>query len=446
MKIVIAGAGEVGTYLAKMLVREDHDIVVIDNNDKRLRATELDMDILTISGSCTSIKTLIEAGVANADLFISVSVTEEINTVSAILAKKLGARKTIARINSMEYLEPKYKHYLLGLGIDKLIYPEFIAAKEVNGLIKQTGTSEIFDFSGGKLTLFVVKLDADAPIINKTLIEADEMTKSTDFRVVAISRDEKTLIPKGDDVLRINDLVYVITNPTGIKSILKYAGKKKLEIADVMIMGGSRIGRMVAKRMQSHLNIKMIDIDPVKCESLANELDKCLIINGDGRNMEFLEEEGIREMDAFIAVTGNSETNILSCIMAKRHGVKKTIAEVENIDFIDVATQMGIDTIVNKKMSAASYIYQFTMKSEVSSVKCITGSDAEVLEFVVQPGAKITSDIIRNINFPKKAIIGGVVRGDNSFIAHGNTLVKANDKVVVFALPEAIYHIEEYFN
>ncbi|HQP03851.1 MAG TPA: Trk system potassium transporter TrkA [Bacteroidales bacterium] len=446
MKIIIAGAGEVGAYLAKMLVKEDHDIILIDNNEKRLKEVESDADLLTVTGSCTSIRTLIEAGVKTADLFIAVTVTEQNNTIAAILAKKLGARKTIARIDSMEYLEPKYKPHLLGLGIDKLIYPEYIAAKEVNGLIKQTGTSEIFDFSGGKLTLFVVKLDSDAPIVNKTLIEADAMTKSTDYRVVAISRNNKTVIPNGNDVLMLNDLVYVITNPSGIVSILKYAGKKKLEISNIMILGGSRIGRMVAMRMQSHLNIKMVDIDSDKCEMLANELNKCLIINGDGRSLEFLEEQGIQDMDAFLAVTGNSETNILSCIMAKRMGVKKTIAEVENIDFIDVATQMGIDTIVNKKMSAASYIYSSTLNAEVSSVKCITGSDAEVLEFVVQPGAKITGDIVRNINFPKKAIIGGVVRDDKSFIANGNTLIKANDKVVVFALPEAILQIEDFFN
>ncbi|HQL71045.1 MAG TPA: TrkA C-terminal domain-containing protein, partial [Bacteroidales bacterium] len=310
----------------------------------------------------------------------------------------------------------------------------------------QTGTSEIFEFSGGKLTLFVVRLDAKAPIVGKTLREADAITKSTDFRAVAITRNEKTIIPKGNDVLMADDLVYVITNPSGIQALLKYAGKKKLDIGNVMILGGSRIGRMVAKRLQNQLNIKMVEIDAEKCEVLANELSKVLIINGDGRDADFLVEEGISEMDAFVAVTGNSETNILSCIMAKKLGVKKTIAEVENLDFIEVASQMGVDTIVNKKLSAASHIYTFTMKAEVASIKCLTGSDAEVLEFVVQPGARITTDILKQIDFPEGAIIGGVVRGDRSYIASGTTQVKANDKVVVFALPDAIFEIENYFN
>ncbi len=446
MKIIIAGAGEVGKYLAKMLLKENHDIVVIDNNEKRLKTIELDKDFLCINGSCTSISVLQQAGVKNANLFIAVTITEEINIMAAILAKKLGARKTIARIDNMEYLEPKNKPHMLGLGIDRLIYPELIATKEVVGNIKQTGTSEIFEFSGGKLTLFVVKLDADAPIINKSLREADMITKSTDFRAVAITRNEKTIIPKGDDLLQVNDMVYVITNPSGIHAILKYAGKKKLEISNVMILGGSRIGRMVAQRLQSQINVKLIEIDIDRCESIATELNKVLVINGDGRDSELLLEEGIKDMDAFIAVTGNSETNILSCIMAKKMGVKKTVAEVENLDFIEVASKMGVDTIVNKKLSAASNIYTETMKARVESIKCLTGSDAEVLEFVVQPGATITTDILRNINFPKGAIIGGVVRNEKSFIADGNTQVKANDKVVVFALPEAIFEIEKYFN
>lgn len=446
MKIIIAGAGEVGKYLAKMLLKENHDIVVIDNNEKRLKTIEIDKDIMCINGSCTSISVLQQAGVKNASLFIAVTIAEEINIMAAILAKKLGARKTIARIDTMEYLEPKNKPHMLGLGIDRLIYPELIATKEVVGNIKQTGTSEIFEFSGGKLTLFVVKLDADAPIINKSLRDADMITKSTDFRAVAITRNEKTIIPKGDDLLQVNDLVYVITNPSGIQAILKYAGKKKLEISNVMILGGSRIGRMVAQRLQSQIHVKLIEIDIDKCENIATELNKVLVINGDGRDSELLLEEGIKDMDAFIAVTGNSETNILSCIMAKKMGVKKTVAEVENLDFIEVASKMGVDTIVNKKLSAASNIYTETMKARVESIKCLTGSDAEVLEFVVQPGATITTDVLRNINFPKGAIIGGVVRNEKSFIADGNTQVKANDKVVVFALPEAIFEIEKYFN
>ncbi|NLA25445.1 MAG: Trk system potassium transporter TrkA, partial [Bacteroidales bacterium] len=422
------------------------DISVIDSNEKLLRSLSNDVDVLTIHGSCTSISVLQEADIKNTDLFIAVTLVEEVNTMAAILAKKLGARKTIARIDDMEYLIPKNKPYLLSLGIDKMIYPEYITAKEVIGLVKQTGTSEIFEFSGGKLSLFVVRLDENAPVINKTLQEAVNIVKTKDYRLMAIARDDKIFIPKADYKFLSDDLIYIITAPSGIKNLLKYAGKKRLDVSNIMILGGGRIGKMVAQRLQSHLNVKLIEIDYDKCEVLANDLSKTLIINGDGRDTDFLVEEGIKNMDAYIAVTGNSEVNILSCVLAKKMGVKKAIAEVENLDFIDVASQMGIDTIVNKKMSAASHIYTFTMKAKVSSIKCLTGSDAEVLEFVVQQGARITSGNLNEINFPKGAVVGGVVRGEKSFIANGDSLIQARDKVVVFALPDAIAEVESFFN
>jgi trk system potassium uptake protein len=446
MKIVIAGAGEVGKYLARMLIKEYHDIVVIDTDERRLQYIESSLDLMTIKGSCSSINTLLEAGVSNSDLYIAVTISEEINILSAVFAKRLGAKKTVSRVDKLEYIEPKNKPYLLGLGLDRLIYPEYIAAKEVVGLLKQTGTSEIFEFSGGKLTLFVIRLTESASIKGMTLSEAADFTKNNNYRAVAITREDKTIIPKGDDQLLEGDLVYVITNPAGIKSLIKYSGKEHFDINNVMILGGSRIGRKVAKQIESYLNVKLIEIDTQKSELIANDLVKTLVINADGRDMDMLRDEGIEKMDAFVAVTGNAETNILSCVMAKKFGVKRTIAEIENMEYIDLANQMGIDTIINKKLSAASRIYTFTMKAEVASIKCLTGSEAEVLEFVVQKDADITKDTLRNVHFPKSAIIGGVVRGNKSFIATGDTRIKPQDKVVVFALPEAIFKIEDYFN
>lgn len=446
MKIVIAGAGEVGKYLARMLIKEYHDIVVIDTDERGLQYVESSLDLMTIKGSCSSISTLIEAGVGKADLFIAVTVSEEINILASVFAKKLGAKKTVARVDNMEYIEPKNKPYMLGLGVDRLIFPEYIAAREVVGLLKQTGTNEIFEFSGGKLTLFVIRLSENAPIKGMSLREAAKVINNTNFRAVAVSRNDVTIIPKGDDVLQVDDLVYIITNPAGIKSLIKYSGKENFDIHNVMILGASRIGKKVARSIENYLNVKLIEIDTDKSELIANELSKTLVINGDGRDIEMLKYEGLEKMDAFIAVTGNSETNILSCIMAKRAGVKRTIAEIENMEYIDLANQMGIDTIINKKLSAASRIYTFTMKAEVASIKCLTGSEAEVMEFVVQNNAIITSDILKNVDFPKGAIIGGVVRGNKSFIATGDTHIKAQDKVVVFALPEAIFKIENYFN
>ncbi len=446
MKIIIAGAGEVGQHIAKMLSKEKHNIIVIDTDKENLKNVDSHFDLLTVNGSASSISVLKEANIKSADLFIAVTNFEDVNIVSAILAKKLGAKKTIARIDKKEHLLLTNRQHFTDLGIDLLICPEELAAKEIVGLLKQTGTTEIFEFSDKKLLLFVIKLDENASIINKTLVEAAKIDKTFNYRAVAITRNTQTIIPRGDDKFLINDLIYVITNKAGIKSLLKYSGKKRFHIHNIMIIGGSRIGRRTAKDLEYHFNIKLIEINKDKSPLLADFLEKTLVITGDGSNIDLLTEEGIKNMDAFIAVTGNSETNILTCLLAKKLGVKKTIAEIENIDYIDLAENIGIDTIINKKLITASHIFQFTMKAEVSSLKCLTGADAEVLEFVVHKNSKITKKTLKFMDFPEDAIIGGVVRGNNSYIAKGDTLIEEQDKVVVFALPSAIRKVEKFFN
>ncbi len=445
MKIIIAGAGEVGSYLAKMLTKENHNITIVDTNPEKIKEVDNTYDVLCIEGSCTSFSLLKEANVSSCDLFISVTSSEDTNMLACIFAKKLGAKRTIARVDNMEYLSPINKISFMNMGIDKLIYPEYIASKEIVGVLKQTGSTEIFEFSGGKLTLFVIKLDADSPIINMTLKEASLKAQSKNYRAVAITRNNETIIPDGNCMLYENDIIYIITNPNGISGLLKTAGKKKLELNNIMFLGGSRIGVKSAKILESQLNIKMLEMDPQKSFKLVDMLPKSMIINGDGRNIDVLLEEGLEDVDAFVAVTGDSETNILSCLLAKRYGVKKTIAEIENLDYIDIASKMGIDTIVNKKLSAASTIYTFTMNAEVSSIKCLTGTDAEVLEFITSQNAIIAKNKLKDVNLPKGVIIAGVVRGSKSFIARGETQIKPNDKVVLFALPNAIHKIADYF-
>ncbi len=446
MNIIIAGAGEVGTHLAKMLSNEYHDIVVIDSDAEKLSELATSTDLLVVEGSATSISALKQANIKKADLFVAVTRSEDANIISATLAKKLGASKVIARIDNNEYLLPNNKEIFLNLGIDSLIYPEKLAAKEVIGLLGQTSSTEFVDFSGGKLSLAVFKLEEDAPVISKSLIQATKQNEKLEFRAVAITREGETLIPRGNDVFKVNDMVYVITNQSGIKAMLEYSGKKNIEVNNLMILGGSRIGVRIASDLEKEVNVKIVDFDKEKTIRLANYFKNALVIHGDGRNTELLMQEGLPYMDAFVAVTGNSETNILSCIIAKRLGVKKTIAEVENLDYIQLAEGMGIDTVINKKLITASRIFRYTMSTEVSSIKCLTGSDAEVLEFIVKPNAPVTKGKVKEINFPKDAIIGGVVRGDSSYIAKGDTEIKAYDRVVVFALPSAINKVGRFFN
>jgi len=444
-RIIIAGAGEVGKYLAKMLSKENHNITVVDTDNERLAAIGSQYDLLTVLGSGSSFATLEEAKTKGVDLFIAVTHSEEVNLISAVLAKRLGAKKTIARIDNLEYIHPLRRMHFINMGVDRMIYPEKIAAKEIISLIRQTGTNQIFEFSGGRLKLFVVTLDDDAPIVNMSLKEASAFTNRIDYRAVAIERDNKTIIPGGNDVLRSGDNVYVITSPEGIDSLLKNSGKAEEKIEHVMIIGGSRIGQKVAKELSSTCRVKLIEFDEKKVLGLAENLDRCLVLHGDGRNLDMLVEEDIQEMDAFIAVTGDSETNILACALAKKFGVKRTIAEIENFDYFDIATKMGIESIINKKLSAASHIYTFTMNAEVAAIKCLTGTDAELLEFVVNENAKITKDILRNINFPDEAIVGGFIRGTKSFIAKGDSHIKVGDKVVVFSLPSALQKVESFF-
>jgi trk system potassium uptake protein TrkA len=446
MKIIIAGAGDVGRHLAKMLSSDLHDIIIIDKDEASLKGIGNAFDIMTLTGSATSFDTLKTANVKKSDLYIAVTNSEEVNITSSIIAKRLGVKQCIARVDNAEYIRPVNKNHFTALGIDYLIYPERIAAREITGMVSQAGTSEIVDFTGGKLSLYVLKLEENAPVIGKTLYEVTEEIKDFDFRAVAITRNNQTIIPRGLDRFYVNDLIYVVTNKAGINNVLKYSGKKKVEIKYVMILGGSRIGRRTAQALENKMKVKLIEKEQEKANQLADELNNTLVIQGDGRDVDVLTDEGLEKMDTFIAVTGNSETNLLSCLLAKKMGVKKTIAAIENMNYISLAENMGIDTIINKKLVTASQIVRFTMNAEVSTMKCLTGSDAEVLEFIAKPNSKITRDKLKNIQFPKSAIVGGVIRGKKSFIATGNTHIQAEDRVVVFAMPSAIKKVEAFFN
>jgi len=446
MRIIIGGAGDVGSHLARLLTEENHDIVLVDIVEDKLRKIGSVHDLMTIQGSVTSVSLLNDANVKKADLYIAVTGSEEVNITSGILAKKLGAKKTIIRIDNPDYLLLSCKEIFSSVGIDYMIYPEMLAANEIVGLLHQAGMTEIVEFSGGKLSMYVIRLSENAPVINKTLIEATEISKAVDFRAVAISRNTETIIPRGQDRFMANDHVYIVTNQTSVSDILRYSGIEQFDIKNIMILGGSRIAKKTAKQLGRQHNVKLIEINREKAYQLSNYLEHTLVIHGDGSSVDLLVQEGLPTMDAFVAVTGNSETNVISCMLAKQLGVKKTIAEVENVDYIKLAESMGIDAIINKKLIAANRIFRFTMSSEMSSIRRLIGTDAEVMEFVVKPGSKITAGPLKDMGFPKEAIIGGVIRGKSSFIASGNTIIKSDDRVVVFALPTAVTKMCKFFN
>lgn len=443
MKIVIAGAGEVGTHLAKMLSGQNHDIILMDDNPERLIQISRDVDLMTMTGSAHSFVDLKQTGLNKADLFIAVTVSEERNVLACTMANYLGAGRTIARINNSEYLQERYREKLRNLGIHELIYPESLAAKEIVSSVKLSGTRQYFEFSGGKLILMGIKIRDNAPIVNHTLVElAPQMTNIV---VVAVTRDGHTIIPDGEEQIRNGDIVYLVTDRNTQKQVFDLTGKELFEIRNIMFLGGSRIAQKTIEKLGDKYHVKVIEEDKERCNLLANKFDHVLVINGDGRNLDLLREEGLEKMDALIATTGSSEVNILSCQLAKTLGIKRTVAEVENFALMSTAEGMNIGAIINKKLIAASYIFRFTLNAEISNVKCLTSTDAEVFEFIAKPGARITQKPIRDLGFPADSKIGGVIRGDFGHIAQGDMQIHEGDKVVVFSLPSGIKKLEKFF-
>ena len=448
MKIIIAGAGEVGSHLAKMLSNESNNLTIVDSNESRLNKLREIADVITILGDPSSVETLKQAGAEKADLFIAVSPAQDqnINIISALLAKKMGSGKVTARINNDEYMHHENKLLFTEMGIDLLFYPEKIASYEIIDLLKQTGTTEFMEFARGMLQMVAFRLEEGAPLIDKCVCDISSYTGKSQYKAVAIARNADTIIPAEDTKFIENDLVFVICTKEGVQDAMSFSGKKEIEIKNLMIVGGGRIGEMLAKKMSAVSDhIKIIETKPERCEYLAETLDKVMVINGDGRNSDLLTEEDVTRYDAFVAVTGSSETNILSCVAAKKMGVAKTIAEVENIEYIKLAEGMGVDAVINKKLSTAGRIFRFTLSNKVRSIKCLNGSDAEVLEFIVNPNSAITKGPVKELHFPKEAIIGGIIRGNEAFVATDDTIIKPYDRVAVFALPQVLAKVNKFF-
>ena len=445
MRIIIAGAGAVGTHLAKMLADERHDIVLMDASEERLTNLDSNFDLMTIAARPTSISNLKDAGVDDADLFVAVTPEESTNITSCILAHSLGAKKTVARIDNYEYLQPKNKEFFKTLGIDSLIYPEMLAAKEIADGLHLSWIRQWWEFCGGALVMLGVKLRDNAQILNTPIAS---LKKEQPYHIVTIKRMGDTIIPGGADELHTGDIVYFMTSKRSLPYIRKITGKEaNATIHNIIIMGGSRIAMRATQLVSDAMSVKIIESDLNRCHWLADMVDdKVMIINGDGRDYELLEEEGISKVDAFVALTDNSETNILSCLSAKRMGVFKTIAEVENIDYISMADSLDIGTIINKKKIAASYIYQLLLDADVENVKCLTFANADVAEFVVKEGARVTRSLVKEIALPKGATIGGLVRKGEGILVTGDTQILPGDHVVVFCLSSMIKRIEKFFN
>ena len=446
MKIVIGGAGAVGKHLAKLLSKEHQDCTLMDDDGSRLEGLDSDYDIMTMQGSPTSIKDLEAAGVKNADLFVGVTPDESRNMNACIIAHGIGAKKTVARIDNYEYLDPKLKPFFEKLGIDSLIYPEVLAAADIINALKLSWVRQRWDVHGGALVMLGIKLRETCEILNqpiKLLCGPDDP-----YHIVALKRGGETIIPGGNDELHNGDLAYFMTTKEYIPYIRKLVGKEHYaDVKNCIIMGGGKATVRVALTVPDYMNVKIIEQDEKRCEKLNTLLSDtdCMVIHGDGRDLGLLVEEGIRNTQAFVALTDSAEANILACLTAKRLGVRKTIALVENLDYVSMAEGLDIGTIINKKTIAASHIYQMMLDADVSNMRSLMLVDSDVAEFTAAEDSPVTKKAVKDLGLPFGVAIGGLVREGQGMLVNGNSRIQAGDSVMVFSHEHDMKKVEKFF-
>lgn len=445
MKIIITGAKAIGSHLAKLLSRNNEDVTLIDEDGERLSQLAADLDILTLQAPPCSLSTLKEVGTGKADLFIAVTSDENQNVQACLMAKLLGAKKVVAKVDNPEYTEKDAAEFYQRLGLDSIIYPELLAGNDIINGLKMSWVRQRWDVHGGALVMLGIKLRAGCEILEQPL--RNLCGPNDPYHVVAIKRGIDTIIPGGNDMLQLNDLAYFMTTRQYIPYIRKIVGKETYaDVKNVMIMGGGKTAVRSIKMMPEYMHAKVFEIDEQRCERL-NELvgDRCLVINGDGRDLGQLTEEGIRNCQAFVALTGNAEANILACLMAKRLGVRKTVAMIENIDYINMAESLDIGTIINKKAIAASHIYQMMLDANVRNVRFLTTANADVAEFIAEENSKVTRKLVKDLSLPRGMTIGGLVRGNEGMLVSGMTQIQPGDAVVVFMHGTNIKRVEDLF-
>ncbi len=444
MKIVIAGAGEVGSHLAKLLSAEEQDIMLIDSNAERLATLDANYNLMTVEGNPTSFATLREARVGSCDLFIAVTPYESNNIVACSIAKNLGAQTTVARIDSYDFMNPANADHVRHMGVDRVIYPEQVAAEEIITALRRSWIRNWFELHNGQIILAGVKLRQGAPIVGMKL--KDFAFTNRHFHVSAIKRNHETIIPRGDDLLNDGDILYFTTTRDHINDLLTLTGKTEHKIKRVLIMGGSKIAVRLVNLGHEQFKFKIVESNLEICRKLPQKCPDCEIIHGDARDTDLLADIGASDMDAFVALTDSSETNIFTCLTAKDIGIRKTVADVENIQFISQAENLNIGTVVNKKLLASSTIFQLLLDADSSTSKCLALADAEVAELEVRPGSKITRAPVKDLKLAREMTLAGLIRNGEGMLINGNTLIEPGDHVLVFCLAGALHKVEKLFS
>jgi len=446
MKIVIAGAGAVGTHLSKLLSTEHHDCVLIDDNEQQLENVDSNLDIMALSTSPTRISAQKDAGVGSADLFVGVTRYESRNITACMLAHALGAKKTVARIDNYEYMQPQAQKIFKDIGVDSTIYPEMLAAKDIISGLQMSWVRQRVEVHDGALVLLGIKLREGCQILNQPL--KDLCGPDDPYHVVAIKREGDTIIPGGFDVLKLHDLAYFMTTKDYIPYIRKIVGKEDYQdVHNVIIMGGGKTSLRTALTLPDNMNLKIIEQSAARCERLNQLLTNsdAMVIHGDGRDLGLLDEEGIKHTQAFVALTGNAETNILACLTAKKLGVRKTVAMIENLDYVSMAESLDIGTIINKKTVAANHIFQMMMHADVRNLRSLMMVEADVAEFIAAEDSRVTKKAVKDLALPVGLTIGGLVRDGKGYLVSGSTEIQPGDSVMVFCHKHQLEKAEKYF-
>ena len=445
MKIIISGAYAIGRYLARLLSHSKEELVVIDIDEDRLARIGSDYDLMTLQGSPSSVKILKQAGIENTDLFIALTPNEEENINSCIIAHALHAKKTVAQANDEEFMIDSVRDMYRDLGVDQLIYPDILAARDIINGLKMSWVRQRWDVHDGALVMLGIKLREECKVLNQPLYKL--CGPEDPYHIVAIKRGNETIIPGGKDELECFDLAYFMTTPQYIPYIRKIVGKEKyVDVKNVTPMGGGTTAVRALQNLPKYMGAKIFEVNADRCEELNDLLDSnVLVIHGDARDVSLLIDEGIRNTEAFVALSGNAEANILACLAAKRLGVRKTVAMVENVDYVSMAESLDIGTIINKKAIAAGRIYQLMLDADVLNITFIMSANADVAEFVPKEDSRVTRKPVKDLGLPKGITIGGIVRNGEGMLVSGNTQIQAGDSVVVFCHDVNLKKIEKLF-
>ncbi len=443
MKIIIVGAGEVGFHSAQKLSEENQDVVLIDKDPEKIKRITENLDIQAFLGSGTSPQTLKNAGIKSADMLVAATDSDEANLIACLLARNMNKYiLKVARVRNREYLEEKELFGKDLLGIDQIINPESVMVETIRNLMMVPGATDVIDFVEGRIKLIGFTVRPDSPLAGRKLLTFDDLEGG--LLIGAIIRGEKVLIPHGEDVIQADDLVYFVIRSGELNRIFDFLGIKGEGSRRVIIIGAGETGTALASALdQKNLHVKVIEKDSQKCSSLAEMLERVIVINGDGTDKELLLEENIGEMDFMVALTGDEENNVLMSLLAKELGVKKTITRISKLSYIPLVSAIGIDTVVSPRLSAIRAILQYIRRGKVISVAPLKGEQAEAIEAEALETSDIVDTPISMVKFPKGALVGAIIRGDEIIIPRGQTVIRGKDRLIIFALRKIIPRLEK---